>query len=313
MKIGNVEAKRLEKKSGWLDIPGTDYKLPVTIICGGEGKTTLITGGIHNAEYVGIQAAIELSQEFQPMDMDGTLIIVPLVNVSGFSHRTMSLTYEDGKNLNREFPGKEDGSVSDKICATVVKELFSKADYYIDLHCGDGFEELTPYAYYVGSVDDKVCGTAIKMALCVDTPYIVESQCTTGGAYNYANAIGIPSILLERGCKGVWSREEVEQDKEDVKRILSMLYHKDMEKKKKYTSQKVFKEVVYEDAPMDGCWYPMKKAGDLFHSGDLLGEIRDFFGNVHFRYVASKDGVVLYQTHTLSIQKNSPMIAYGVL
>lgn len=309
MRIGKLEVLPGEKRSGTIPVDGCDYEMPVTVICGGEGKTTLITGGIHNAEYVGIQAAIELADEMQPEQIPGTVIIVPLVNVSGFSHRTMSLVFEDGKNLNRIFPGKPDGTVGERICRTVVKELFSAADYYIDLHCGDGFEELAPYVYYVGFVEEKVREKALEMAGCVNVPYIVESQCTTGGAYNYANASGIPAVLVERGCNGIWNREEVEQDKADVKRILNMLYHGE----KSSFGQIIFRETVYEDAPCAGCWYPAFRAGDTFQKGDTLGEIRDFFGKLLHVCTARENGVVLYQTSSLSILKDSPMVAYGIL
>lgn len=308
MRVGQLEVLPGEKKRGVLPIGASGYELPVTVICGGEGKTTLITGGIHNAEYVGIQAAIELGCELEPEQMDGTVIVVPLVNVSGFAHRTMSLVFEDGKNLNREFPGNPDGTLADQICHTIVKELFSAADYYIDLHCGDGFEELTPYVYYVGCVEKTVRETARRMAGCVNVPYVVESQCATGGAYNYANAVGIPSILLERGCRGVWSRAEVEQDKADVRRVLDLLYRGRAES----FEQTVFRETVYEDAPCAGCWYPAFSAGAAFKKGEILGEIRDVFGTVLHTCRASAAGVILYQTASLSILKDSPMVAYGV-
>ena len=68
MQIGNLEVKPGEVKQGWLAVEGCCYELPMTVICGGTGKVTLITGGVHNAEYVGIQAAVELgSNEIQNM------------------------------------------------------------------------------------------------------------------------------------------------------------------------------------------------------------------------------------------------------
>lgn len=62
----NLEVKPGEVKQGWLAVEGCCYELPMTVICGGTGKVTLITGGVHNAEYVGIQAAVELAQELKP-------------------------------------------------------------------------------------------------------------------------------------------------------------------------------------------------------------------------------------------------------
>lgn len=58
---------------------------------------------VHNAEYVGIQAAMQLADELDPKKIAGNIIVIRLMNRTGFEHRTMSLTYEDGKNLNRVF------------------------------------------------------------------------------------------------------------------------------------------------------------------------------------------------------------------
>ena len=106
---------------------------------------------VHNAEYVGIQSAIQLSHDLEPDKINGQVIIIHLMNPSGFEHRTMSLVYEDGKNLNRVFPGSMLGTTAERIAYTVEREFFPFADYYIDLHCGDGFEGLVSYVYCLGN------------------------------------------------------------------------------------------------------------------------------------------------------------------
>ena len=58
--------------------------------------------------------------------------------------------------------------MADRICHTVTTVLFSRADYYLDLHSGDAFEELVPYIYYVGPVDAQVREKAYAMACCAD-------------------------------------------------------------------------------------------------------------------------------------------------
>lgn len=312
MKIGTLEAKPGEKVSGCLPVEGCSYELPMTIVCGGEGKTLLVTAGVHSAEYVGIQAAIELARELSPEDVKGTVILVPIVNVSGFAHRTMSLVFEDHKNVNREFPGKPDGTICDKICWTLVKELFPKADYYIDLHCGDCYEELYPYVYYVGTAEEKVRDTALKMARQVDVDCIVASDLLTGGAYNYASSMGIPSILIERGGRGLWSREEVELDKQDVRRVMRLLESEE-EVRPLREEAVVFHKVVYEYSEFTGCWYAEHRPGDTIRKGELLGVVKDTFGNVLWESRAEADAVLLYQVSSLNVLEDGPMVAYGIL
>ena len=88
------------------------------LIINGEkkGKVIAISSGIHNCEYVGIQSAIELSQELKPENISGTVIIFHPVNYSGFLKRFQHVMPEDNKNLNRAFPGEKTGTISDKIC-----------------------------------------------------------------------------------------------------------------------------------------------------------------------------------------------------
>ena len=311
MKIGTITANPGEKASGFLRVEGCGYELPVTIISGGEGPVVLITAGIHSAEYVGIQAGIELAEELKPEEVRGTVVVAPLINVSGFTHRTMSMVYEDNKNLNREFPGAVGGTTAQQICHTVATELIGKADYYIDLHCGDGYETLHPYAYYVGPVDPSVREKAFQMARRVQVGCLVESQVTSGGAYNYASTMGVPSILLERGDRGLWSREEVDLDKEDVRRILVHLGV--LEGLAEPVAQQVVVREGNENAPVAGCWYPALRPGDRFQNGDVLGEIRDYFGKTLHVCRARTDGVLLHQVSSLTILKDDPMIAYGFL
>ena len=133
-----------------IHVSGTEIHVPHVIISGYKpGPLLLVTAGIHNAEYVGIQAAIELSSEIDPEQLTGTLVIVPVANRSGFENRTMSMVHEDGKNLNRVFPGDDSGTAADRLAHLLFNTFIKYADAYVDLHSGDGYEELIPYVYYV--------------------------------------------------------------------------------------------------------------------------------------------------------------------
>lgn len=292
-----------------IHVQGTELHVPHVLLCGEHpGPTLLISAGIHSAEYVGIQAAIELSNELDVKELRGNVIILPLANRSGFENRTMSMVYEDGKNLNRVFPGDAEGSEADRLAHTLFEVFIKNVDYYIDLHSGDGFETLVPYVYYLGdtSTEEK----AKQMVTCVNTKYYVRSRCRTGGAYNLASIYGIPSVLIERGQLSLFSREEIEADKADVRNILRYagILSGDWTE---YPKQQLLE--YSNDAPCTGCWYPEKKVGDFFHKGEKLGEIRDYFGRSLFTEYAPEDGVLLHQCSSLNIIEKGPMVTYGVL
>lgn len=223
--LGTFSVRPGEKASGFLSVADGEFQLPVTILNGEEpGKTVLITAGIHAEEYVGIQAAVELADRLKTEKIAGTVVIVKVINREAFENRSGSFGYEDGKNLNRVFPGNREGTQMERLAWGIEKELFPIADYYIDLHSGDSYEQLAPYVYYAGQASEETVKISREMAQQVDVPYMVCSTVAKGGCYNYAAyAYGIPSILIERGGMGAWTREESHSTRRDVRNILCHL------------------------------------------------------------------------------------------
>ena len=310
--IGGLSAAHGQRVHGFITIGNGEFSLPATIIRGEKpGKTALITAGIHAGEYVGIQSAVELGRDLKIEKMTGTVIIVKVVGREEFENRYGSLCRENQENLNRVFPGKKDGTKYEKLAYAVVEELQKAADYYIDLHSGDDYEKLTPYVYYAGKASSEVVKLSRQMAEQVDVPYMVKSEVASGGSYNYAAACGIPSVLLERGGMGAWETEEVRSMKRDVRSILRFLGiydgHRSM---RKYYPLNVT-QVQYQSASYSGLWYPQKKAGDLFTEGEVLGYIKDYEDNILETCISYGDGVILYQTGSLQVIKDGPMVAYG--
>ena len=298
--------------TGYLELGQGEFRLPAAVLHGTRpGKTMLITAGVHGGEYVGIQAAIELSQKLKIQKVAGTIIIIKVINVPAFERRNGSMGLTDGKNLNREFPGNPKGTEMERLAWAVSHELQPAADYYIDLHSGDDYEQLTSYVYYAGMADEKTVSQSRRMAEQVDVPYMVRSNVASGGAYNYAASQGIPSILIERGGMGAWTSEEVRSTRRDVRNILCHLGIYQGKKDYRTYYPLDVTDICYQDASRDGLWYPFKKPGDMIREGEILGEVRDYEGGLLELSVAEYDGVILYLTGTLQVLGDGPMIAYG--
>ena len=311
-RLNNIEVQPGQRWCGYLELGGGKFRLPAAVLHGEQpGRTMLITAGVHSGEYVGIQAAIELSQKLKIEKVTGTVIIVKVMNRTAFEKRGGSLGYADQKDLNRVFPGKEDGTETERLAWTAAKELLPAADYYIDLHSGDDYEQLTPYVYYAGRAEKEVSAMSRRMAEQVDVPYMVKSDVASGGAYNYAASQGIPSILIERGGMGGWNSEEVRSTRRDVRNILCHLGMYQGQKDYRTYYPLEVTDVCYQDASQDGLWYPCRKPGDMIHRGEKLGEVRDYQGNIKEISIAEFGGVILYQTGSLQVMGDSPMIAYG--
>ena len=309
--LGNFTVEPGKKKSGFLRIGG-EFQLPATILHGEQpGKTVLITAGIHAEEYVGIQSALELSEMLKVQKIAGTVVIVKVVNRKAFELRSGSDSHEDGKNLNRVFPGNKEGTWSERLAYAIENELLSIADYYIDLHSGDSYEQLTPYVYYAGAAAKEVVEQSREMAQQADVPYMVGSNVAMGGCYNYAASLGIPSILLERGQMGGWTKEESHSTRRDVRNILCHLgiYQGEKDYRNYYPLE--VKNLCYQAANEQGLWYPCKKPGDMIQQGDMLGVIKDYEGKILEVCKAEYGGVILYQTGSLQVQESGSVIAYG--
>lgn len=114
------------------------YSMPITVVNGAfDGPTVLITSGIHGGEYPGIQTAIELSNELDAAKIHGQVILIHPVNTQAFKARVSYCVPQDGKNINRVFPGRKDGTLAEQTAYVVSEEFQSRADYYLDLHGGD--------------------------------------------------------------------------------------------------------------------------------------------------------------------------------
>ncbi len=310
--FGPFTAAPGERIQGMYPILDTKMSFPVTLINGRqEGKTVVLTSGVHGGEYPGIEAAIELSGELQAEEICGQILLAHPVNVSAFYDRVSYIVPEDGKNLNRVFPGDPKGSASEKLAYVIGYELIAKSDFYVDMHGGDLHESLPGYVYYPGVGEEKAVRASEEAAKVLSTAFIVKSDTTNGTYTSAAYHHGVPSVFLERGGRGLWSREEVEAYKADIKNLLR--YLKVLPGDFTYPQEKAM-EIEEEGeafAPCDGCWYPFVSLEEKVKRGQVLGEIRDLFGRVQHKVTAEFDGIVIYLVVSLAVNKNAPLIVYG--
>lgn len=148
-RVGAASARAGEMASGFIEVPrGADEgtRIPVSVFRGSRpGPVLALLAGMHGYEYSPILALQRLRSQMDPKRLAGTVILVHVSNLPSFLRRTIYYSPVDGKNLNRVFPGKADGTVSERIALALTREVIERADYVVDLHCGDGNEWLRPY------------------------------------------------------------------------------------------------------------------------------------------------------------------------
>ncbi|MEM7172719.1 MAG: N(2)-acetyl-L-2,4-diaminobutanoate deacetylase DoeB [Pseudomonadota bacterium] len=119
--------------------------VPVTSVRNGNGPVALLTGANHGDEYEGPTALMDLSAHLQPVQVQGQAIIVPGMNYPAFraGRRTSPI---DGGNMNRVFPGRPDGGVTEKIADYFQRHLLPRADFVLDFHSGGRTLDFVPFA-----------------------------------------------------------------------------------------------------------------------------------------------------------------------
>ena len=139
--VGTATAARGQKAFGAIEVPaGTDAALtiPVAVVHGARpGPVLAIVSGAHGTEYASIIAVERLIQQIDPATVSGTVILVPLVNVPSFEQKIAHVNPVDGKSMNRFYPGKMDGTQTERASFLITRQVVEPADHVIDLHGGD--------------------------------------------------------------------------------------------------------------------------------------------------------------------------------
>lgn len=112
----------------------------------GEGSSVLLLGGIHGDEYEAQIVLRRLAERLTPADVTGRIIIIPSLNFPA-AQKGKRLSLFDGQNMNRCFPGKEDGTPTERLCAFVTKRLFPAVDMLIDVHAGGADVSVVPMVF----------------------------------------------------------------------------------------------------------------------------------------------------------------------
>jgi predicted deacylase len=308
--LSGVEVPGSTKASGFLDVPGTPVRMPFTAIAGTDGgPAALITGGVHGGEYPGIEAAMRLARELEPGQLRGTVVIIHPVSPPAFHARQQYVVPHDGKNLNRQFPGKALGTVSERMAWTVM-EVARRVDAWVDLHGGDIHEALVPFTIYSDVADREVVAASRSMADVYGIHNVIASASVKGGTYSAAAAAGIPCILAEAGQVGQLDEDSVAVHLRGCRNVLRHLGCL-RGKPDPVGPVRALRRFEWRFAEEDGCWYPSVGLGAQVQEGQPVGVVRDYFGNTLREYHAPTTGVVLFLVTSLAMNAGDPLLAVG--
>jgi predicted deacylase len=313
--FATLKPKRGERAHGVVPVPGVKppWELPVFVIRGTkDGPTLAVTAGIHAAEYPGIAAAIQTGRTLDPQSVRGTVIIISPVNTPGFYERAMYTNPRDGKNINRVFPGRADGTPSERLAHFLVEELFTGTDAYLDLHGGDMIESLIPFSVYQLTGKEKVDATSAGLAEALDLDYIlaVPAGSLQGSSYAAAAALGLPALIAEAGQQGIYDSAAQARHLRGLANVMIRLGMTEGTEQR-YGIPKRLARFAWLYADAQGLFYPSVAVGDLVSAGQVVGEVRDLFGETLQTLHAEVGGPVLFLVTALAVNKSNPLMGIG--
>jgi uncharacterized protein len=318
--VGTATAKPGQKATGLLQVPaGVDpaTEIPVAVINGTKpGPTLALVAGSHGTEYASIIALQKMIQTFDPADLSGTVIIIPLVNTASFEQKVPHLNPVDNKNMNRFYPGKMDGSQTERASWVITKQVVEKSDYLIDFHGGDLDENLLPYAYWPKTGDPSLDAISRKMVLAfgLDRIIIETDRPTDPNHSRYLDTTAItrrkPSITVEAGRAGTTDASDIDaliRGSLDVMRSLKMLPGTPTPVEHPVWVGNI--SILTSDR--DAVFYPLVSPQMYVQHGMRIGYLTDFFGGKVQDITAPVSGIVLFIAAVPSMKKGDNISYIG--
>lgn len=270
--MGALDVPQSTNTSGWR----TQY-IPITVVKNGSGPTALLFGGNHGDEYEGPVALLKLARALQPEQVQGRVIIVPMLNRPAIEAGTR-ISPIDNVNMNRAFPGERNGTITSVIAHYVTHFLFPLADLVVDIHSGGRSAHMLPSVNMHNVPDKKQMQAMIEAGLAWGAPYVFIYRDVGGEGLlpGYAEKLGKITLGTEIGSASQFGAEMVAIAERGVKNVLRQFGVLAGPLDPPAVSPQVVGATELGDyimAPVSGIFEPFFEMGDQIEAGQVIGQI----------------------------------------
>ena len=291
--VGALVAEAGKRVDGYLKIgvmpDGQPARLPIALINGAEpGKTLYLQSVSDGDELNGLAVIHEVLNKVHPETLRGRIIAVPIVNLHGF-HARQAYNPVDNAKMNRCFPGRPDGSSSERIAYRLFYTAIRQADYCIDLHQGGVQPMIDEVRVRVGRkhAQHKAC---FELARVFGIGYILDQKGPAGQLAQAAPDIGIPTIDPELGGSHGWDSTSIAKGTRGVMNVLKHYGFIDGEPEIPQW-QVVAGRFVTLYSTHGGFIYHQVNLYDTVEAHQPIAEIRDAFGHTREVIRAPEGGI----------------------
>jgi len=278
------------------DMPdGRPMQIPVLLAQGAKpGPTLWIHGCVHGNEACGAFVVHRLMRELDTATLSGTIVALPILNITAFRSKARMSPFEGfaGGDLNRAFPGKADGTLTEQMAHAIYTELKAHAGYLVDLHTAmtaDVRWALFPNA--PGEVGKKSEGMARAFGFNSTLP--APMDILAGSAMMVAARDGIPGLIVEAGGKGPAFTaalvSDVVERLRNVMRQIGML----TDTVAQHGPLTYFSNFAWVRAVQGGLFQRAVQCGERLKVGTVLGHYYDLWGQPTGEALSPQAGVVL--------------------
>jgi predicted deacylase len=289
---------------------GSWLTVPVTVLAGTRPRPRVVAiAGVHGDEAEGMLALQDFARACNPAELRGILILVPVANPPAFTaHQRRSPL--DGLDLNRIFPGRVDGTPSERLAARLLGDLVAGADFVFTLHSWYATGSVVPYVEApIG--DDPVSRRSFDGARAAGFSRIREASWPEGTLVWAANTLGVPGMEAEIGGQGASNAANRAAYCEHLRRLLSHLGA--LDGGRGLARESAEPEVYARGhlyAPVGGMLRLAVAAGETVEAGALLARITDLHGETLTEICAPHSGLVAAVRQFVSVNPGDHVFAF---
>jgi predicted deacylase len=291
-------------------------EVPVIELTGAaDGPRLTVIAGVHGCEYASMDGVRKWARRLEERELRGRVVAVPVLNLPSFRARSPFVIPDDGKNLNRCFPGDQAGTLGDRLAYAAFTELITGSDALVDAHAGDMVEALEPFALYdTGPAEDRARDLAVAYGLGYVIRQAPGPDRAVGGSTSAAAAeAGIPAIIAEAGGCGLVERAAVEAHVRGLDGVLAALGMADPPADAAPAPQPQYlQQFLWLRCEDEGWWEPAVKPGDTVAEGQLLGTVSSLDGARLLQTItAPAAGVPMFITSSPAVAADGLLLGLG--
>lgn len=257
-------------KTCWLEVfslfDGSPISLPCGIVSRGEGDRVCIMSGQHGNEWNGIYASQKFFEQISSKDIEGTVIILPVVNPLAFNERSR-VSSIDNIDLNRTFMNETRNKPTKYLGRLLLENIFSEVDFTVDLHTGGPGE----YSPHVGvPVEEKV-----ELASRLLFNDVIVGACSSGSLEEASTNYGFTNLTVEAGFQRNLNYVYIDEILDGLDNFLKSLDI--LEGHSNVGSFSVYYNKEVLPSPLSGFFKPSVELGDYVEKGEKIGVVEEFF------------------------------------